>query len=304
MIYRQIKMCKWFEHVMYRKIDHMTSFEYNSSRMIIIFAIVWLLIHDVCILSIMSSHISWQMLKIKIKMFIAFHSQTNNQSEIFNQKMKRYLRVYNNHQQNDWVDWLSMIEYVSNTFILITTQGFSFLANYDFEQRMSFDFVQFEENTTRKRVQRFRDKEIVFTIKKIWEFVKTRMKKSQLNQTRHVDKHKTSASNYQVRNQIWLFIKNIQIDRSFQRLDYKMLKLFKILKKYESSYKLDLSNDMNIHSVFHISLLWTDFENFLSEQIILSSSSIVIDDEQKFDVENIVDSCVVDRVLNKRLQYK
>jgi TATA-box binding protein (TBP) (component of TFIID and TFIIIB) len=197
-----------------------------------------------------------------------------------------------------------MIKYVSNAFISITTQVFSFLANYDFELRMSFDLVRFEENTTRKRVQRFRDREIVFTMKKLWEFVKTHMKKSQVNQARHVDKHRTSASDYEMKDQIWLFIKNIQIDRSFRKLDHKMLRSFKILKKHESSYKLDLSNKMNIHSVFHTSLLRKNLEDSLSKQIILSSSSIVIDDEQKFDVENIVDSCVVDRTLNKRLQYK
>ncbi len=141
-------------------------------------------------------------------------------------------------------------------------------------------------------------------MKKIWKFVKTHMKKSQLNQVKHVDKHRTSASNYQMKDQIWLFAKNIQIDRSFRKLDHKMLKSFKILKKHESFYKLDLSNEMSIHSIFHTSLLRKNLEDSLSEQIILLSSSIVIDDEQKFDVENIVDSCVVDRTLNKRLQYK
>jgi hypothetical protein len=39
-----------------------------------------------------------KMLKIKAKLLIAFHSKTNEQSEIFNQKMKRYLRAYVNHQ--------------------------------------------------------------------------------------------------------------------------------------------------------------------------------------------------------------
>jgi hypothetical protein len=46
MIHRWIKMCKWSEHMLYRKTDHMTFFEYNSSRIIIIFAIILLLIHD------------------------------------------------------------------------------------------------------------------------------------------------------------------------------------------------------------------------------------------------------------------
>ncbi len=45
-----------------------------------------------------------KMLKIKTKLFTAFHSETDEQSEIFNQKMKRYLRAYVNHQQDDWAD--------------------------------------------------------------------------------------------------------------------------------------------------------------------------------------------------------
>jgi hypothetical protein len=52
-------MCEWFELVLYRKIDHMTFFEYNSSRIIIIFAIILSLIHDFRIFNIMNNHISW-----------------------------------------------------------------------------------------------------------------------------------------------------------------------------------------------------------------------------------------------------
>jgi hypothetical protein len=59
MIHRQIKICEWSEHMLYRKIDHMTFFEYNSSRIIIIFAIILSLIHDFRIFNIMNNHISW-----------------------------------------------------------------------------------------------------------------------------------------------------------------------------------------------------------------------------------------------------
>ncbi len=50
-----------------------------------------------------------KILRIDVKLFTAFHSETNDQSEIVNQKMKRYLRSYCNYQQNDWFKWLSMI---------------------------------------------------------------------------------------------------------------------------------------------------------------------------------------------------
>ncbi len=83
-----------------------------------------------------------------------------------------------------------------------------------------------------------------------------------------------------------------------------MLESFKILEKRDNSYKLELSVEMNNHSVFHISLLKKNLDDFLSRQIISSLSSIVIDDEQKFDVENIVDFRLMNRASNKRLQYK
>ncbi len=108
-----------------------------------------------------------KMLRIKTKLFIAFHSKTNDQSEIFNQKIKEYFRVYVNHQQNDWADWLFMTKYVFNTSIFVITQIFSFLINYEFDSRMNFDFSSSEKNTVKKRIQRSRKEEIVFNMKKI-----------------------------------------------------------------------------------------------------------------------------------------
>jgi hypothetical protein len=245
-----------------------------------------------------------RMLRIKAKLFIAFHSKTNEQSEIFNQKMKRYLRVYVNHQQDDWADWLFMIEYAFNAFISVITQMFSFLVNYEFESRMSFDHVEFEENTVRDRLNKFRRRAIVFIMKNIWKFAKKHMKKSQQNHVTYVNRHRISTSDYQMKNQVWLSTKNIQIDRSSRKLDHKMIKSFKILKKRDNSYKLDLSNEMNIHSIFHISLLRKNSQNLILDQIISSSSSIIIDDEKEFDVEDIIDSRLIKRALNKRLQYK
>jgi Zn finger protein HypA/HybF involved in hydrogenase expression len=218
--------------------------------------------------------------------------------------MKRYLRAYVHHQQDDWADWLFMTKYAFNAFISIITQMSSFFINYNFESRMSFDHVSLNKNTDKERVQRIENKEIVFIMKKIWKFVKAHMKKSQQNQVTQINKHRTIVSEYQIKNQVWLSIKDIQIDRFSRKLNHKMLKSFKILKKRESSYKLDLSNEMNIHSMFHTSLLRKNLENSLLEQIISSSSSVVIDDEQKFDVKDIIDSRLTKRSINKKLQYK
>ncbi len=83
-----------------------------------------------------------------------------------------------------------------------------------------------------------------------------------------------------------------------------MLESFRILKKLSTSFKLDFSTEMNIHSIFHIFLLQKDSNDSHSDQIISSSSSMIINEEEKYDVENIVDFKLIKRENNKRLQYK
>jgi hypothetical protein len=83
-----------------------------------------------------------------------------------------------------------------------------------------------------------------------------------------------------------------------------MLGSFKILKRMNASFKLDLSDEMNIHSMFHISLFRKDSNDSHSEQNVSSSSLIIIDEEEKYDVENIINFRLINRDINKRLQYK
>ncbi len=68
--------------------------------------------------------------------------------------------------------------------------------------------------------------------------------------------------------------------------------------------RLSINTLINIHSIFHISLLRKNLDDFFFEQIIFSSSSIMINDEQKFDIENILNSRLINKSFNKRLQYK
>ncbi len=169
---------------------------------------------------------------------------------------------------------------------------------------MSFDFSSSKNIIAWERVQRSTEKKIVQIMKNIWKFVKEHIKKSQQNQVTHANKHRSIASNYKIDDQIWLLIKNIQINKLFRKLNHKMLELFNILKKMSFSFKLNFSDEMNIYSIFHIFLLRKDFNDSHSEQIISSSSSIIIDEKEEYDVKNIIDFKLIERHDNKRLQYK
>jgi hypothetical protein len=50
-------------------------------------------------------------------MSTAFHPQTDGQTEQMNAGMEQYLWVFVNHQQNNWVQWLSMAEVAANSGI-------------------------------------------------------------------------------------------------------------------------------------------------------------------------------------------
>jgi hypothetical protein len=96
-----------------------------------------------------------------------------------------------------------MTKYVLNAFISIITQIFSFFANYEFESRMNFDRMKFDENIAKKRINRFKNKKIIFIIKNIWKFAKKHMKKNQQHQITYVNTYKIAASNYQIDDQMW-----------------------------------------------------------------------------------------------------
>ena len=98
--------------------------------------------------------LTWQflckILNIQIKLSITFHSEIDNQSEICNQKMKQYLRIYVNYQQDDWSNWLFMTKYVSNATNSATIKLSSFFINYEFQFRMSFESIETKSTAKKK----------------------------------------------------------------------------------------------------------------------------------------------------------
>src|SRR5882757_8109854 len=45
-------------------------------------------------------------LGIKWSSSTAYHPQTDGQTEIMNQEVEQYLRLFSSYQQNDWASWL------------------------------------------------------------------------------------------------------------------------------------------------------------------------------------------------------
>lgn len=71
-----------------------------------------------------------KILGIEICLSTAFHPQTNGQVERMNQELEQYLRMFVEHRQLDWSEWLPTAEFSINNRIVSATKNSSFFLNY------------------------------------------------------------------------------------------------------------------------------------------------------------------------------
>ena len=79
------------------------------------------------------------LLGIQIKLLIAYHPQTDRQTERINQELEQYLRVFINHRQEQWPDWLGTAEFTYNNKVHAATKTLPFKANYGQDPKMGFE---------------------------------------------------------------------------------------------------------------------------------------------------------------------
>jgi hypothetical protein len=231
-------------------------------------------------------------LRIKIRLSIVFHSQTDEQTKRQNQTLKQYLRIYVNYQQDNWVRLLFVIEYAYNNswHNVIKMSSFTTLYRDDDTSRWENQIQENSEknvSATRARVEE---------VTKLRNQLYKRLKETKNNQAKYYDEKHTSRI-FNVKDKILLNFRNIHIFRSSKKLDHKYYESFEIEELIEKqAYKLRLSHTFRIHNVFHVSLLKSYKERF---DDVIASSSIMINEERHDEMKLILNS----RLYRKRLQY-
>ena len=71
-----------------------------------------------------------RMLGIKTKLSMAFHPQTDGQTERMNQELEQYLQFFIENRQKDWPEWLVAVEFAINNQVHMATKVSPFMANY------------------------------------------------------------------------------------------------------------------------------------------------------------------------------
>ncbi len=238
-------------------------------------------------------------LSISLRLFIVYHPQIDDQSERVNQNVERYLRFFCSYMQNDWFKWLLMIEFVDNNVLSSVIFLTLFFMNKNFHSRMSFDLDIIEYESIRERLQIAQAENIFDHMNKTLIFAREALIKTRKQMMNQANKHRKKV-NYEIESKMFLNERNIITARLFKKLNDKMLNSFQITDSVDSFYKLKLSETMHIHDVFHSELLRSAVDDSLPDQKNEPSKSIVVNDEDEWEIDDILNF----RRYRRRLQYR
>jgi len=60
--------------------------------------------------------------RIDTKLLTAYHPQTDRQTERINEELEQYLRMFIDHRQEQWPDWLATAEFAYNNIVQTSTK--------------------------------------------------------------------------------------------------------------------------------------------------------------------------------------
>ena len=236
-------------------------------------------------------------LKIDPHKSTVFHPQTDGQTERMNQTLETYLRIFCNHEQNDWFELLALAEFAYNNAFQESTKMSPFFANYGFHPRFLVESRTPAPSHTAPAAEDFES-----YLHEVHDHLVQNVKHSQNLQAKYCDsKHKPVE--FQPGDMVWLNSSNISTSRPLKKLDWKCLGPFKIVKHVGlQAYQLALPPTMcHIHDVFHVSLLDPVKSSPIPPHGLPPAPPplYIQDDQEYFEIENILDS----RHVNNPLQY-
>ena len=225
-----------------------------------------------------------KMLGIKTKLFTAYHPQTDRQMERTNQELEQYLRMYINHRQNNWSEWLAVAEFVFNNKVHTATKMLPFQANYGREPRMGFDI--------RKKGKNVKAEEFARKMKERHKEARVALVKSQEEMKKQVDRNKKEAEEYRVEDKVLISMKDFLMElmkRATKKLMEKYIGPYMVKKIVsENVVELELLVSLRIYLVVNVRRI-VKYREQIEGQKQIPLPSVKVASEKEYEVEEILD---------------
>jgi transposase InsO family protein len=245
------------------------------------------------------SHELSELLGIKTTPSTAYHPQTDGQTERVNQEIETYLRVFVNHRQNNWADWIPIAEFSYNNHVHSATRRTPFELDTGQHPRMGTE-------PTRPSLVEAAD-DFVSHMMQMQDEAKAALMHAAEEMSKYYDRNRAKAPEYHVGDQVWLNARNYSTDRPTKKLDHKWLGPFKVLKIISrAALKLQLTaKERGIHPVVSASNVRKYHADRISERPTYQMPGpTLVDGEEEYEVEEILDSKVIRGNLHYYVKWK
>jgi len=223
-----------------------------------------------------------KILGIKTKLSMAYHPQTDGQTEQVNQEIEQYLRMFISHRQNNWPEWIACAEFAYNNKIHTATHVSPFYANYGMNPRMGIEPQRAGKSELAK--------EFTEWMKTVHKEAQGALSKSCNDMTCYADFHRGEAPEYKIGNKVWLSTKYLNVDWPSRKLTEQQLGPYQIVKIISpNAVKLKLPTSFKIHDVINISHI-RPYCPPAAGQSTIPPKPVVIEGTPKYKVEEIMDS--------------
>jgi len=224
-----------------------------------------------------------RMLGIRSKLSMAFHPQTDGQTERVNQELEQYLRMFIDHRQEQWLEWLRTAEFTYNNKVHSSTKTSPFKANYGQDPRMGFEGRKKGKYTgAEKFVEKMREmqKETKATLGKVQEDMK-----------KYTDRKRAEVEEYKVGDLVMLSTRDLKyqiVGRRMEKLMERFVRPYKVKKIVSTNtVELELPNTIKIHPVVNVSRIRRYIEQ-VEGQKREQPAPVIIKEEEKWEVERIL----------------
>jgi hypothetical protein len=207
----------------------------------------------------------------------AYHPRTDRQSERSNQWLEMAIRFITDEKQKNWALYLPIAQFAHNNWPSDTTRKSPFFLLMGFNPRA--DWVHTTSPIPRVTLR-------LEQLKEARNLAQRHMIKAQQSWVKHCDTPK-----YKEGDQVWLEGKNLCINQPPAKLAPRRHGPFKIIQVMSAvNYRLELPTQWSIHPVFHIDLLTPYKETIMHGPNFTRPAPELIDGEEEYSVEKILDS--------------
>jgi len=208
---------------------------------------------------------------------MAYHPQTDGQSEQMNQSLKMYLQLYYDIQQHEWAKLLPLAQYVRNSWTSSITKQAPFY--------MLIGYIPLAHQPARtSNIPSLQER-----MTKIHELQSAVLEAFQRVQDHLTNRKTLNYKLYNIEDQVWLEGTNLKQIEGTPKLSPRWYRPFRVAAKISHvAYQLELPETWKIHNMFHTSLLTPYHETPKHGPNFLQPPSDIIDNKPEWEVEKIL----------------